>query len=148
VQQITQSIRKTVCANSDFSQTPFESICKNRPQVLPESKISKIYIFTLYKPYGEVVRVTVVRNEAGVAKGVAFIEFKRKDEADQCVVNSKELNLNGRPIFARTSLPQSNINEMKKQKDEIKTAKNDKRNLTLAREGEIREGTAAWTVSL
>lgn len=97
------------------------------------------------EPYGEVVRVTVVRNEAGVAKGVAFIEFKRKDEADQCVVNSKELNLNGRPIFARTSLPQSNINEMKKQKDEIKTAKNDKRNLTLAREGEIREGTAAWT---
>lgn len=87
-----------------------------------------------------------MKNEAGVCRGMAFVEFDKKSEADQCVVNTKELSINGRPVFARTSLPQTQINTMKKNAVEERHAKKDHRNLALGREGEIREGSSAWKV--
>ena len=47
-------------------------------------------------PFGEVKKVNIVRNGAGVSKGLAFIEYSSKLEADNCVLNSKELSLNDR----------------------------------------------------
>lgn len=47
-------------------------------------------------PFGEVKKVNIVRNGAGVSKGLAFIEYSSKLEADNCVLNSKELTLNDR----------------------------------------------------
>ena len=47
-------------------------------------------------PFGEVKKVNIVRNGAGVSKGMAFIEYSSKLEADNCVLNSKELSLNDR----------------------------------------------------
>ena len=73
--------------------------------------------------------------------------METKAEADECVVNTKSLSINGRPVFARISLPQSQLDQKKKDEIEEKKAKRDKRNLALAREGEIREGTEAWKVS-
>ena len=73
--------------------------------------------------------------------------METKEEADMCVVNTKQLSINGRPVFARISLPQSQLDEKRKVEIEEKKAKRDKRNLALAREGEIREGTEAWKVS-
>lgn len=37
----------------------------------------------LVKPYGKAVKVSIVKNEVGVSKGVAFVEFASKDEADR-----------------------------------------------------------------
>jgi len=62
-------------------------------------------------------------------------------------VNTKELSLNGRAVFARTALPQTTVENMRKIKEVENKAKNDKRNLALAKEGEIREGSKAWNVS-
>ena len=41
------------------------------------------------------------------------------------------------------SIPQTEINKMKKDKEEEMKAKPDRRNLTLSREGEIRAGSSA-----
>ena len=122
--------------------------------------------------YGNVKKARIVKNDAGASKGVAFVEvnlifidfnfiryaypknksfifqMETKEEADECVVNTKSLSINGRPVFARISLPQSQLDQKKKVEIEEKKAKRDKRNLALAREGEIREGTEAWKVSL
>ena len=98
--------------------------------------------------YGTVKKVRIVKNDAGVSKGVAFVEFETKNEADLCVVNTKNLSVNGRPVFARISLPQTQIHTMQKTANEEKHAKKDRRNLALAREGEIREGSSAWKVSI
>ena len=102
----------------------------------------------MVSPYGNVLKCRIVRNNVGASKGVAFVEFESKAEADECVVNSKDLELKGRPVFARTALPQTEIHVIKAKSDESKNAKRDKRNLALAREGEIREGTKAWEVRM
>ena len=92
-------------------------------------------------------KVNIVRNDSGISKGLAFVEFSIQLEAENCVANSKELNIDSRPIFARISLPQGEINQMKKNKEAELKAKPDKRNLTLAREGEIRAGSQAAKVN-
>ena len=93
-------------------------------------------------------KVNIVRNVSGVSKGLAFVEFSTQLEADNCVANTKELTIDSRPVFARISLPQGEINKMKKDKETERKAKPDKRNLTLAREGEIRAGSQAEMVLL
>lgn len=98
----------------------------------------------LVKPYGRAIKVSIVKNEVGVSKGVAFVEFASKDEADRVVVHTKELSLNGRAVFARTALPQTTVENLRKIKEVENKAKQDKRNLALAKEGEIREGSKAW----
>ena len=100
-------------------------------------------INAMCSPYGEVKKVNIVRNPAGGSKGLAFVEYGSKEEANACVLNTMQLQIDGRNIFARVSLPQTDINTMKRQKEAELKAKPDKRNLTLAREGEIRPGSQA-----
>ena len=98
---------------------------------------------TMCSPYGTVKKVNIVRNPAGGSKGLAFVEYTTREQAESCVLNTMQLQIDGRNIFARVSLPQNDINSMKKQKEAELKAKPDKRNLTLAREGEIRPGSQA-----
>ena len=69
------------------------------------------------EPYGTVKKVNIVRNAAGGSKGLAFVEYADKLEAEKCVLNTMSLQIDGRNIFARISLPQTDINSMKKQKE-------------------------------
>ena len=69
------------------------------------------------EPYGAVKKVNIVRNAAGGSKGLAFVEYADKLEAEKCVLNTMSLQIDGRNIFARISLPQTDINSMKKQKE-------------------------------
>ncbi|CAG5098547.1 Oidioi.mRNA.OKI2018_I69.XSR.g15765.t3.cds [Oikopleura dioica] len=155
--------------SSDEEEEVIDEAPQNRVKTKPEKKQKKVEVDTsdvtegrsvflrnlpfdasmedleeLVKPYGKAVKVSIVKNEVGVSKGVAFVEFETKDEADKVVVHTKELSLNGRAVFARTALPQSTVENMRKVKEIEKNAKNDKRNLALAKEGEIREGSKAW----
>ena len=68
-------------------------------------------------PYGTIKKVNIVRNPAGGSKGLAFVEFGTKSEAEKCVLNTMSLQIDGRNVFARVSLPQTDINSMKKQKE-------------------------------
>ena len=68
-------------------------------------------------PYGTIKKVNIVRNPAGGSKGLAFVEYESKLEAEKCVLNTMSLQIDGRNVFARVSLPQTDINSMKKQKE-------------------------------
>ena len=77
-------------------------------------------------------------------QGTAFVKFASEESASKCVEISAGrdgLFLDGRQIYAIAALPKEDADKNQKQNKE-KTSK-DNRNLYLAREGLVREGTLA-----
>ena len=90
-----------------------------------------------------IIRLTII-HYLPVFQGTAFVKFAIEESAIKCIEASAGkdgLFLDGRQLYAMAALQKENADEVQKQKKE-KIAK-DGRNLYLAREGLVREGTLA-----
>merc|ERR1719471_1169358 len=84
----------------------------------------------------------------GHPRGTGFVKFKKKEDAAKCVeVGEGEdgIYLDNRKLNIMIAQDKENVEQ--KQKEREKKEPKDNRNLYLAREGIIREGTAAAGVS-
>lgn len=98
-----------------------------------------------FSEYGEVEYCLVcVDKETGHSKGSAFVKFKSKEDADKCLEASKDADqpfmVDGRKLFVAPAISKD---EAAKQAAQEKTKDRDKRNLYLAKEGLIYEGSPA-----
>ncbi|KAG0721214.1 RNA-binding protein 28 [Chionoecetes opilio] len=81
------------------------------------------------------------------SRGTAFAQFLEREAADNCLEAEKDpstkhlFTLHGRPIHIMRALSRQQLQQ--RQSDEKEDMPKDKRNLYLAREGFIREGTLA-----
>jgi len=101
----------------------------------------------LEENFGRVLFARMVIDKAtGHPKGTAFVKFDSPESADACVKASygngtDGISLDGRRIYCLEAITKDKADEGAKEKKEKKSK--DSRNLYLAREGLVREGTLA-----
>ncbi|XP_059150152.1 RNA-binding protein 28-like [Physella acuta] len=92
--------------------------------------------------YGRIV----FDHATGISRGSAFVQFQSKDSADSCLKAASDqdtgLSLGGRQIVVTMAVSRQQAGDLIQNKEKEKEKK-DSRNLYLAREGMIREGTEA-----
>lgn len=88
----------------------------------------------------------VIDKETEHPKGTAFVKFADESSVEKCIeaAESKDgLWLDNRQIYAVLALKPDDAKKKQEEKKDFKKEKKDSRNLYLAREGIIREGTQA-----
>ncbi|XP_071745483.1 RNA-binding protein 28 [Lepeophtheirus salmonis] len=94
--------------------------------------------------YGEVVFAKFVMDKIKEhPKGTAFVKFVQTKSAERAVNDKEPLILDDRTIYLCMAMKKSDADSINKKKEMDKKLGKDKRNLHLAREGLIREGTRA-----
>jgi len=101
-----------------------------------------------FEKYGEIDYCKIVIDkETGHSKGCAFLKFKTKESADQCMKameslqkEEKNLVIDGRSIVVSMAVTKGKMGEIERQKASEKQ-ETDKRNLYLAYEGVITRKT-------
>jgi len=72
-----------------------EICCKNLPWNTDENKVGEYF-----SNYGEVVNVKILYDRvSGRSKGLAFVEFASRDQAQAVIDDSRNLMLDGRPLL-------------------------------------------------
>ncbi|KAA0184075.1 hypothetical protein HAZT_HAZT010046 [Hyalella azteca] len=96
--------------------------------------------------FGPIKKVLLVTDKlTEQSRGCAFVQFETAEDAQACLDASadpgrrEEFTVDGRVLMLRLSLPRNDLHSNNKEAPKGK----DNRNLYLAREGFIREGTAA-----
>ncbi|XP_012279584.1 protein timeless homolog [Orussus abietinus] len=90
-------------------------IVRNIPFTATEEDVKK-----LYKEYGELEEVNLLRHPNGRLVGCGFVQFKRVEEASRAIYNTNKKNFLGRPISVDWSIPKDKF----LQKNEIKDEEN------------------------
>ena len=101
-----------------------------------------------FEKFGEIEYCKIVMDrETGHSKGCAFLKFKEKDAADECIKEmeklqdqQKNLVVDGRSIVVSKAVTKGKMGELERQKAAEKQ-ETDKRNLYLAYEGVITRKT-------
>ncbi|CAB4066892.1 NOP4 [Lepeophtheirus salmonis] len=94
--------------------------------------------------YGEVVFAKFVMDKIKEhPKGTAFVKFVQTKSAERAVNDKEPLILDDRTVYLCMAMKKSDADSINKKKEMDKKLGKDKRNLHLAREGLIREGTRA-----
>ena len=95
--------------------------------------------------FGPVVFARLVMDkEMGHPRGTGFVKFKRREDAEKCCetgAGSEGIFLDNRQLFVMMAKQRNDVEQLQKERKEKEPK--DNRNLYLAREGIIREGTAA-----
>lgn len=63
-----------------------------------DPSVSQEHLFALFKPFGQLEQVTIQKNESGVSKGFAFLQFRDAKEANLALQTMSGQILAGRPI--------------------------------------------------
>ncbi|KAI8791659.1 RNA-binding protein 28 [Biomphalaria glabrata] len=91
---------------------------------------------------------TVYDHSTGLSRGSAFIQFSTKESADDCIKAAEDsvkggLSVGERQLVVTLAVSRQQASQLIQKKEEKKAEPKDSRNLYLAREGLIREGTEA-----
>nr|XP_054774952.1 RNA-binding protein 28-like isoform X2 [Lytechinus pictus] len=102
-------------------------------------------VSALFAPFGELEFARVVVDPMTEhSRGTAFVKFKTKEDAANCLHEGDAVRLNGRLLALSPAISRSEAIKLRTaEKDKAKEEQKDKRNLHLLREGLIRPGTKA-----
>lgn len=97
-----------------------------------------------FEKYGEIDYCIIVYDkETGHSKGCAFVKFKEKESADNCIEDIEKLiaadsalKIDGRSVIVSRAVTRGKIEELERSKSSEKK-ETDRRNLYLAYEGVI-----------
>lgn len=99
--------------------------------------------------FGKVIFAKLVMDkEMGHPRGTAFVKFRRKEDAAKCIHEASPegdhgIFLDNRRLGVLMAQGKAEVEEKQKLREQESKATKDSRNLYLAREGMIREGTQA-----
>nr|XP_045583127.1 RNA-binding protein 28-like [Procambarus clarkii] len=117
---------------------------KNLPFIATQEEIAEVL-----QKFGELKYVLLCIDQLTEhPRGTAFVQFKEREAADACLAaeadpsTKKDFILYGRPMHIMRAISRTELEKRRNEKGQEKVKK-DKRNLFLAREGFVRQGTKA-----
>ncbi|KAK3867116.1 hypothetical protein Pcinc_027400 [Petrolisthes cinctipes] len=116
---------------------------KNLSFIATEEDISEVLA-----RFGEVKSINLCMDrDTGHPRGTAFAQYQNRESADACLAaeadtfTKSDFILHGRPMYIMRAVSRKELDT--KKSDKTKSKVKDKRNLYLAREGFVRQGTKA-----